>query len=156
MLSLMRKHATSWLIKIILGAIVIVFVLWGVGSWTSQRSGRVATVNGEMITADEYRVAYKRLIEQVRQSFGNNLNDELIKTLQLDKQALNQLIDKILMRQAALNLICGFPTKSCLDPLEVSARFKPPVFSTLAVTRVCWIATIGLPMTLNSAKEMHY
>ena len=104
MLSLMRKHATSWLIKIILGAIVVVFVLWGVGSWTSQRSGRVATVNGEMITADDYRMAYKRLIEQVRQSFGNNLNDELIKTLQLDKQALNQLIDNILMRQSASDL----------------------------------------------------
>jgi peptidyl-prolyl cis-trans isomerase D len=58
----MRKHATSWLIKIILGAIVIVFVLWGVGSWTSQRSSMVATVNGEMITADDYRVTYKRLI----------------------------------------------------------------------------------------------
>ena len=104
MLSLMRKHATSWLIKIILGAIVVVFVLWGVGSWTSQRSGRIATVNGEMITTEDYRIAYKRLIEQVRQSFGNNLNDELIKTLQLDKQALNQLIDKILMRQAAAEL----------------------------------------------------
>ena len=104
MLSLMRKHATSWLIKIILGAIVVVFVLWGVGSWTSQRSGMVATVNGEMITAEDYRAAYKRLIEQVRQSFGNNLNDELIKTLQLEKQALNQLIDNILMRQAASEL----------------------------------------------------
>ena len=104
MLSLMRKHATSWLIKIILGAIVIVFVLWGVGSWTSQRSNMVATVNGEMITADDYRLTYKRLIEQVRQSFGNNLNDELIKTLQLEKQALNQLIDKTLMRQAASEL----------------------------------------------------
>ena len=104
MLSLMRKHATSWLIKIILGAIVVVFVLWGVGSWTSQRSGMVATVNGEMITADDYRLAYKRLIEQVRQSFGNNLNDELIKTLQLEKQALNQLIDSTLMRQAASDL----------------------------------------------------
>ncbi len=104
MLSLMRKHATSWLIKIILGAIVVVFVLWGVGSWTSQRSGMVATVNGEMITVEDYRAAYKRLIEQVRQSFGNNLNDELIKTLQLEKQALNQLIDNILMRQAASEL----------------------------------------------------
>jgi peptidyl-prolyl cis-trans isomerase D len=104
MLSLMRKHATSWLIKIILGAIVVVFVLWGVGSWTSQRSGRVATVNGDLITTDDYRVAYKRLIEQVRQNFGNNLNDELMKTLQLDKQALNQLIDRLLMRQAASEL----------------------------------------------------
>ncbi len=104
MLSLMRKHATSWLIKIILGAIVIVFVLWGVGSWTSQRSGRVASVNGEIITVDEYRDAYKRLIDQVRQSFGNNFNDEILKSLQLDKQALNQIIDKYVMLQAASEL----------------------------------------------------
>ena len=104
MLSLMRKHAGSWLIKVILGAIVIVFVLWGVGSWTSQRSGRVASVNGETITIDEYRLTYKRLIDQVRQSFGNNANDELIKSLQLDQKALDQLVDNILMRQEASEL----------------------------------------------------
>jgi len=104
MLSLMRKHAGSWLIKLILGAIVVVFVLWGVGSWTSQRSGRVATVNGDTITIEEYRAAYKRLLEQVRQSFGNNLNEDLIKGLQLEKQALQQLIDRTLLRQAAAEL----------------------------------------------------
>lgn len=104
MLSLMRKHATSWLIKLILGAIVIVFVLWGVGSWTSQRSGRVATVNGEGITLDEYRTTYKRLIDQVRRNFGNNLNDELIESLQLSKKALDQLVDRKLLLQAAEKL----------------------------------------------------
>ena len=104
MLSLMRKHAGSWLIKVILGAIVVVFVLWGVGSWTSQRSGRVATVNGETITIDEYRMTYKRLIEQIRQSFGNNANEELIKSLQLEQKALDQLVDNILIRQAASEL----------------------------------------------------
>ena len=104
MLSLMRKHATSWLIKIILGAISIVFVLWGVGSWTSQRSGRVATVNGEGITLDEYRTTYKRLIDQVRRNFGNNLNDELLESLQLSKKALDQLVDKKLLLQAAEEL----------------------------------------------------
>ena len=104
MLSLMRKHAGSWLIKVILGAIVVVFVLWGVGSWTSQRSGRVATVNGDTITIDEYRITYKRLVEQIRQSFGNNANEELIKSLQLEQKALDQLVDNILMRQAAAEL----------------------------------------------------
>ena len=104
MLSLMRKHAGSWLIKVILGAIVVVFVLWGVGSWTSQRSGRVATVNGDTITIDEYRITYKRLIEQVRQSFGNNANDELIRSLELEQKALDQLVDNRLMRQAAAEL----------------------------------------------------
>ena len=104
MLSLMRKHAGSWMIKVILGAIVLVFVLWGVGSWTSERSGRVATVNGETITAEEYRFTYKGLVEQVRRSFGNNLNEELIKSLNLPQQALDQLVNKILMRQAANEL----------------------------------------------------
>jgi peptidyl-prolyl cis-trans isomerase D len=104
MLSLMRKHAGTWMIKVILGAIVIVFVFWGVGSYTSRQSGRVAKVNGTVITLDDYRTSYNNLIEQVRQSFGNNLNDELIQMLQLRKRALDQLIDKVLMLQAAEKL----------------------------------------------------
>ena len=101
MLSLMRKHAGTWMIKIILGAIVVVFVFWGVGSYTSRRSGRVADVNGTVITLDDYRASYTTLLEQVRQSFGNNLSEELIQTLQLRKRALDQLIDRSLMLQAA-------------------------------------------------------
>ena len=101
MLSLMRKHAGTWMIKIILGAIVVVFVFWGVGSYTSRRSGQVASVNGTIITLDDYRITYSNLVEQVRQSFGNNLNEELIEMLQLRKRALDQLIDRSLMLQAA-------------------------------------------------------
>jgi len=97
----MRKHAGTWMIKIILGAIVVVFVFWGVGSYTSRRSGQVASVNGTIITLDDYRITYGNLVEQVRQSFGNNLNEELIEMLQLRKRALDQLIDRSLMLQAA-------------------------------------------------------
>jgi peptidyl-prolyl cis-trans isomerase D len=104
MLSLMRKHAGTWMIKIILGAIVIVFIFWGVGSYRSRQSGRVASVNGTIITLDDYRESYNNLIEQVRQSFGNNLNEELIRMLQLRKRALDQLVDKTLMLQAAEKL----------------------------------------------------
>ena len=104
MLSLMRKHAGTWMIKIILGAIVIVFVFWGVGSYTSRRSGKVADVNGTIITLNDYQNSYTNLIEQVRQSFGNNLNDELIQALQLRKRALDQLVDRALMLQRAEKL----------------------------------------------------
>jgi peptidyl-prolyl cis-trans isomerase D len=104
MLSLMRKHAGSWLIKVLLGGIAVTFISWGGYQVTSQRSGRVATVNGETITAEEYRLTYKRLVEQVQQRFGNNLNEEMIKNLQLPKQAIDQLVDQMLMRQAAIDL----------------------------------------------------
>jgi len=100
----MRKHAGSWLIKVLLGGIAVTFIFWGGYQVTSQRSGRVATVNGETITAEEYRLTYKRLIEQVQQRFGNNLNEEMIQNLQLPKQAIDQLVDQMLMRQAATDM----------------------------------------------------
>jgi peptidyl-prolyl cis-trans isomerase D len=100
----MRKHAGTWMIKVILGAIVVVFVFWGVGSYRSRQSGRVAKVNGTVITLSDYRESYNNLIEQVRRSFGNNLNEELIQMLQLRKRALDQLVDKALMLQAAEKL----------------------------------------------------
>ena len=104
MLSLMRKHAGSWLIKVLLGGIAITFIFWGGYQATSRRSGRVASVNGETIAVEEYRITYKRLIEQVQQRFGNNLDEEMVKSLQLPKQAINQLVDQMLMRQAATEL----------------------------------------------------
>ena len=101
MLNLMRSKANTWVIKFLLGAIVIVFVFWGVGSFRSKRGARVATVNGETITIEEYRESYDSLIEQLRQRFGSSLNDDMINLLQVKHQALDRLIDQRLLLQEA-------------------------------------------------------
>jgi peptidyl-prolyl cis-trans isomerase D len=100
----MREQAGSWLIKVLLGAIVIVFVFWGVGSFRSQRGDRVATVNGEPITLDQYRDTFNNLLDQLQRRFGNSLDENMIKTLQVKKQALNQLINNTLLLQEAKRL----------------------------------------------------
>ena len=104
MLRLMRDHATSWLIKIILGAIVVVFVFWGVGSFRNRKSNVIASVNGEGVSLEEYRSTYNNLLEQMRQRFGDNLNEEVLKMLQLDQQALDQLIEQRLLMQEVARL----------------------------------------------------
>ena len=124
MLSLMRKHAGTWMIKIILGAIVVVFMFWGVGSYTSRRSGRVADVNGTLISLDDYRASYTNLVEQVRQSFGNNLSEELIQTLQLRKRALDQLIDRSLMLQAAAKFKLTVSDEELAESIRNVAAFQ--------------------------------
>ncbi len=101
MLSLMRKHAGSWLIKVTLGAIVIVFVFWGVGSYRDQRGDRVAVVDGKTISIDEYRNVYERLMDQYRKQFGKALDQNLLKALNLRKQAIDQLINRQLLLQEA-------------------------------------------------------
>jgi len=120
----MRKQAGSWLIKILLGAIVIVFVFWGVGSFRAQRGGRVALVNGDQITLDEYREAYNNLIEQLRRRFGNNLDDDMIKQLQVKRQALNQLIDNKLLVQEAKKLKFRVSEKELADAISNITAFQ--------------------------------
>lgn len=124
MLRLMRKQASSWLIKVLLGAIVIVFVFWGVGSFRSQRGGRVALVNGDQITYNEYREAYNRLVEQLRRRFGNNFDEDMIKTLQVKKQALNQLIDNTLLVQEAKRLKYRVSDKELVSSIRKIAAFQ--------------------------------
>ncbi len=104
MLNLMRKNAGTWLIKILLGAIVLVFVFWGVGSFRDRAVGRVAIVNGEPIMVEEYNEAYNRLLEQIKQRYGNRLNDEMLKMLQVKKQTMDQLIEKRLLLSEAKRL----------------------------------------------------
>jgi peptidyl-prolyl cis-trans isomerase D len=104
MLSLMRKHAGSWMIKVILGAIVVTFVFWGGYQYSSQRLSRVASVNDQWITIDEYNNTYNQFLDQVRRTFGNNLTDDLLQSLGLHKRALDQLIDNAVMMQAAEKL----------------------------------------------------
>ena len=36
MLSFMRTYATGWIIKIMLGSIIVVFIFWGAGSFKSK------------------------------------------------------------------------------------------------------------------------
>ena len=124
MLRFMRKQAGSWLIKILLGAIVIVFIFWGVGSFRSQRGGRVALVNGDQITLDEYREAYNNLLEQLRRRFGNNLDEDMLKQLQVKRQALNQLINNKLLVQESKRLKFRVSEKELADAISNITAFQ--------------------------------
>ena len=101
MLRLMRDYATSWMIKFILGAIVLVFVFWGVGSFDSGSAGKVAVVNDHVITIEEYRDAYNNLVDRMRSTFGGSLDEDMIKALGVRRQALDQLINEALLVQQA-------------------------------------------------------
>lgn len=124
MLYLMRKHAGSWIIKIVLGIIVVVFVFWGVGSYRAQKGNRVAIVNGQTIALEEYRSAYEQLKEQYRRQFGNALDQKLLKTLGLKKQALDQLINRRLVLQEANRLNLHITKEELIRAIRTLAAFQ--------------------------------
>ncbi len=101
MLSLMRKHATSWLIKTFMAIIAVVFVFWGVGSFRDQKANKYAEVNGEVITATEVSQVYQNLLQNIRRQYGEKLTPELIAQLKLEDQALDRIIEGRLIIEEA-------------------------------------------------------
>ena len=104
MLSIMRKHAGNWMIKFILGAVILAFIPFGYGIYQDRRDVEVASVNGDPILYEDYNRVYNNLIVQMRQQFGDALNEETIKMLNLRQQAMDRLVEEKLMLAEARRL----------------------------------------------------
>ena len=104
LLSLMRKHAKSWLIKALIAIIAIVFVFYFGYSFTSDQAMKIAYVNGELINGPEYEKVYRDMITSLQARYKSMWNDNMIKMFNLKKRALETLITQRLMSQAASEL----------------------------------------------------
>jgi len=101
MLQFMRKHAQSWLIKVLLGLIIAVFVLYfGSTRWRDPADALVK-VGDQQITFNDYRKEYQKLLDTYRQRLGANLTEEVVKSLNLKQQALDNLVDEAVLRMKA-------------------------------------------------------
>jgi len=99
MLSIIREHADSWMIKSILWLIIFAFVgtifySWGMGGSSNAGGGVIASVNGEKIFHGEYERAFNNMVDFYRQQFRSQFSNDMIKKLDLKNQALEALIQK--------------------------------------------------------------
>lgn len=101
MLTVFREHAGSWIIKVALFAIIVVFIFWGGYSYKSMKASRLARVGDVYVTYADYNQAYDQLLNMYRRQFGNQITPELLERMNLKQQALDLLIDRILITQAA-------------------------------------------------------
>jgi peptidyl-prolyl cis-trans isomerase D len=137
MLSLMRKHAQSWIIKIALFAVAIVFVFWGVGSFRSERAARVATVDGKTISQNEFQQAYQQYLGRLQDAGGGRLDDKLLKEMKVKEKVMDSLIDKRLLTQLGQDL--GFAVTreeltlaiQQMPAFQENGRFSPSRYQRL-------------------------
>lgn len=104
MLDLLRRHASSWLIKAALFLIVIVFIFWGGYSYKTRQESQMARVGDHYISIADYNQHYNQLLELYRRQLGDSFSEELVRQMNLKKQALNSLIDRYLITKAGSEL----------------------------------------------------
>jgi peptidyl-prolyl cis-trans isomerase D len=124
LLSLMRKNAKSWLIKLIMVVIAVVFVFYFGYSFTGQETAKVATVNGENITTQEYQKAYDEYRTNLQEQYKDMWNENLLKALDLENRTLEQLIQQKVLEQEAKKLGLTVTEKEVQDTIISYDAFK--------------------------------
>jgi peptidyl-prolyl cis-trans isomerase D len=103
MLDVLRDNAQSWIVKVLFAVIVIVFVFWGVGSFTGDREGILAVVNDKPIKINDYIRAYENAANAIRQQ-NPEVTAADLRQMQLKQQIFNDLLNSQLLVEKAREL----------------------------------------------------
>jgi len=90
-----RRGTDSTAMRLVFGAIVVVFVFWGVGSGAGPTGQSVAEVNGERISDEDFRRARQQRTDGMSLS-----DDEQLKAI--EREVLDSLVRSEVLRQEAM------------------------------------------------------
>jgi peptidyl-prolyl cis-trans isomerase D len=109
MLDSMRKAASGWVAKVLLGLLVISFAVWGVSSsmLTGPQATSVLEAGTARVSPVEFRLAYDRQLRAVSQQFGQRLTREQAVSLGIDNQVIQQLSAGALLDNLAGDMNLG-------------------------------------------------
>lgn len=100
MLTALRNSAQSWMIKALLGLIVITFVIsFGVGTFSNPKEVLVKIGDNEIMVS-QFMTRYQEELERLRQRFPDNA-DELAAQINLREQVMKDLVNRYLILEAA-------------------------------------------------------
>ena len=121
MLDAIRSNTQSFLVKLAFGVIILVFVFWGIGSFTETDSSRVmAQVNGEPILEPQFYKRYQRIEQQL---MSQGTSHQQLKAQHFGRLVLQNMIARLLVLQEAKRLGLG------ISPLELRRAIEQnPLF----------------------------
>jgi len=92
------------MIKVALGAVVVVFIFWGIWNPHEGRERDLVKIGGQTITIAEAKNYYQKLRESYQSIYREKFTDEMVKKMGLKEKAVRDLINKILLLQEAHRL----------------------------------------------------
>jgi peptidyl-prolyl cis-trans isomerase D len=93
------------IMTVVMGLIIVSFVIWGVGDMLRGfTTSTVASVGGAKISAQEYKIAYDRAIQQYQRRYRRPFTNEEARQIGLDRSILQQLLSEAAIDDEARRL----------------------------------------------------
>ncbi|OGP78450.1 MAG: hypothetical protein A2V86_10610 [Deltaproteobacteria bacterium RBG_16_49_23] len=105
MLTMLRKHATSWMLKGLLLLVAVTFISWGGYSFFREKKyDFAARVNGAVIHIKDYQETLQGVMKRYRDAMGPAFTEKMIEELRIRENVLEELISRALILQEAERL----------------------------------------------------
>jgi peptidyl-prolyl cis-trans isomerase D len=113
------------IMTLVMGLIIVSFVIWGVGDMLRGfTSSTVASVGGAKISAQEYRVAYDRAIQQYQRRLRRPFTNEEARQIGLDRSVLRQLLNEAAVDEEAHKLGLDISDDALREVITSNPNFR--------------------------------
>ncbi len=125
MLDSLRKHATSWLAKILIALLIVSFAVWGIADQITGGGEQVlARVDGQEIPLERFRTAYQQQINQLSRQRGERITAQQAREAGLPDQVLEQLVNAALLDAHARRLGLSIDEETVTRSITESPVFQ--------------------------------
>jgi peptidyl-prolyl cis-trans isomerase D len=113
------------IMSVVMGLIIVSFVIWGVGDMLRGFSpSTVASVGAAKISAQEYRFAYDRAIQQYQRRLRRPFTNEEARQIGLDRNVLQQLLSEAAVDDEAHKLGLDISDDALRDVITSNPSFR--------------------------------
>src|SRR6202050_774799 len=121
MLQTIHDKLKGWLAGVVLGAVGLVFVFWGI-NWTLSAPNYAAKVNGTEISSNEVRQSYQQQLAQVERQANAPLTEA--QRTEIKKRVLDQFVGSEALGSRADELGYRVSDQDLLDAMAEVPAFQ--------------------------------
>jgi peptidyl-prolyl cis-trans isomerase D len=112
------------IMTVVMGLIIVSFVIWGVGDMLRGFSpSTVASVGGAKISAQDYKIAYDRAIQQYQRRLRRPFTNQEARQIGLDRTVLQQLLSEAAVDAEAGKLRLGISDEALREVITSNPSF---------------------------------
>lgn len=125
MLSVLRKGATTWLAKILIGLLILSFAVWGVqGLIQTQGQTELAKVGEIEISRQDYERLYPTVVNEWNTRLKRRLSREQLRAFDIPSQVKFRLINQAVVDNHAKELALGVSDDAIGDAIKNDRQFQ--------------------------------
>lgn len=125
MLDVLRRGASTWVSKLLLGLLIVSFAVWGIADvFRGFGSNTIVSVGSRDITAQDFDFAYRRELDRISQQVGRPISREQALAFGMPSQILSQLVQDATFTEQARRLGIGVSNAGVADQIRADPAFQ--------------------------------